>query len=93
MAAHEFLFEIELSGPVPSRDLLSDLACQVFEQAGCSSADLPAIVDALQSAVAGCAAAGEVSCGLRFRAHAGELEIDVTSSGGGRIWHASRRTA
>ena len=44
-------------------------------------------------AVAGCASAGEVFCGLRFRAHAGELEIDVTSSGGGRIWHASRRTA
>jgi hypothetical protein len=93
VAVHEFLFEIELSGPVPSRDLLSDLAGHVFEQAGCSSADLPAIVDALQSAVSACAAAGEVFCGLRFRAHAGELEIDVTSSGGGRIWHASRRTA
>ena len=54
---------------------------------------VPAIVDALQSAVARCATAGEVFCGLRFRAHAGELEIDVTSRGGGRIWHASRRTA
>ena len=93
MAAQEFLFEIELCGPVPSRDLLSDLACQVFAQAGCSNADLPAIVDALHSAVTGCVSAGEACCGLRFLAHAGELDIDVTSSGGGRIWHASRRRA
>ena len=93
MAAHEFLFKIELSGPVPSRDLLSDLACQVFAQAGCSDAELPAIVDSLHSAVTGCASAGEVCCGLRFLAHAGELDIDLTSGGGGRIWHASRRRA
>jgi hypothetical protein len=93
VAVREFLFEIELSGPTPSRDMLSDLACQAFAQAGCSNADLQAIVDALHSAVASCTSAGEVLCGLRFRAHAGELEIDVTASGGGRVWHASRRTA
>jgi len=93
VAARDFLFEIEFSGPVPSGEMLSDLACQVLEHVGCSSADLPAMVDELQAAMAGCASVGDVSCGLRFRAHAGELEIDVTSSGGGRIWHASRRMA
>lgn len=93
MAARDFVFDIELSGPVPAGELLSDLACRVLDHAGCSGADRPAMVDELQAAVAGCSSAGDVSCGLRFRFHAGELEIDVTSSGGGRIWHASRRKA
>jgi len=93
VAACDFLFDIDLSGPVPSREMLSDLACRVFDHAGCSGADLPAVVDELQAAMAGCVSAGNVSCGLRFLFHAGELEIDVTSSGGGRIWHASRRMA
>jgi hypothetical protein len=90
VADHEFLFEIELRGPIPSREMLSQLASQMFEHVGCSSADLPRMVDELQSAVAACASATPV--GLRFRAHGGRLEIDVTS-GGGAVWHASRQMA
>jgi hypothetical protein len=92
VAAREFLVDIELSGPVPSRDMLSDLARQAVEQAGCARADVPAIVDGLRRAVASCAAEGRVDCRLRFQARAGELAIAVTA-GGGRIWHTSRRRA
>jgi hypothetical protein len=93
VAAPDFLFEINLSGPVASTEMLSDLAGQVFEHVGCPRADLSAMMDEVHAAMAACASAGDASCGVRFRAQAGELAIEVTSSGGGRIWHASRRMA
>ena len=91
MAVHEFLLAIELSGPVPSRDMLSDLVRQALERSGCACADLAAIVDGLQSAVGRCASGGEVACELRFRAHAGMLAIELTASGG-QIWQTVRST-
>jgi hypothetical protein len=92
VAVHEFLFAIELSGPLPSRDMLTDLASRVFGHVGCAGVDLAALVDELQSAISGSAPGGDVSCDVRFRAHAGMLHIDVTS-GSGYTWHASRSIA
>lgn len=92
MAAPEFVFAIEISGPLPSSRMLRDLASHVLGHAGCPTADVPAIVEALHAAVAGSASGGTVSCGVRFRAHAGEVVIDVESKGA-RIWGACHRMA
>ena len=89
MAAYEFYFAIELSGPAASPDLLRELASRVLGQAGCSGDDVPAVVEAVEQAVAGIAAAGEPRCGVRFHADSDRIEIVVTSAGR-LLWRAVR---
>jgi hypothetical protein len=90
VAAPEFLFAIELSGPVPPRDMIRDLASQILAHAGLPNDEAPTLVDALHAAVDRSGSAGGVSCRVRFHAHDGTLEIDVTS-GDTKIWSDSRR--
>ena len=92
MAAPEFLFAIELSGPLLPIAMIRDLACQVLVSAGCSSAEAAPLADALHAAVDRSAGAGHRSCKVQFHAHQGELNIDVTSDQGS-IWHDTRRLA
>ena len=87
MAAYEFYFAIELSGPATSTDMLRELATRVLGQAGCSGDDVPAAVEAVERAVAGIAAAGEPRCGVRFHADSDRIEI-VVSSAGRLLWRA-----
>jgi hypothetical protein len=87
VAAYEFYFAIELSGPAASADLLRELASRVLGQAGCSGDDAPAVVEAVEQAAARIAAAGESQCGVRFRADSDRIEI-VMSSAGRLLWRA-----
>ena len=87
MAAYEFYFAIELSGPAASTDMLRDLASRVLGQAGCSGDDVPAAVEAVEQALARIAAAGEPRCGVRFHADSDRIEI-VVSSAGRLLWRA-----
>jgi hypothetical protein len=79
VAAYEFYFAIELSGPDASTDLLRELASRVLGQAGCSGEDVSAVVDAVRQAVAGNTAAGGPRCGVRFHADSDQIEIVVSS--------------
>jgi hypothetical protein len=87
VAAYEFYFAIELSGPAAPIDMLRELASRVLGQAGCSSDEVPAVVKAVEQAVARIAAAGEPRCGVRFRADSDQIEI-VVSSAGRLLWRA-----
>jgi hypothetical protein len=87
VAAYEFYFAIELSGPAASADMLRELASRVLGQAGCSGDDVPAVVEAVGQAVARIAAAGEPRCGVRFHADSDQIEI-VVSSAGRLLWRA-----
>ena len=87
MAAYEFYFAIELSGPAASTDMLRELASRVLGQAGCSVDDVPAVVEAVEHAVARIAAAGESRCGVRFHADSDQIEI-VVSSDDRLLWRA-----
>lgn len=88
MAAREFVFALELPGQERSGDLLGELASLVLRQAGCAREAAPALIKALQTALASASANG-VRCDVRFRLQSGELEI-VVSSGPGRVWRIVR---
>ena len=92
MADHEFSFAIELSGRPANIDMLRELASRVLGQVGCGDHTVPAVVDALQTAVARSAAAGASTCRLRFVAHDGRLDIAL-SSGDGPLWRTSHNLA
>ena len=81
MAAYEFYFLIELSGPAAPTGMLSELASRVLGQAGCSGDDVSEVVEAVQQAVGTIAAAGEPRCGVRFHADSDQIEIEVSSAG------------
>jgi hypothetical protein len=89
VAAYEFYFAIELSGPCASVDMLRDLASRVLGQAGCSGDDVPVVVEAVEKALAGSTAAGESRCDVWFHADTDRIEI-VVSSAGRLLWRAVR---
>jgi hypothetical protein len=82
VADHEFFFIIELTGRPESHDMLRELASHVLAQCGCGSETTPAVLSALQTAVARTSAAGSSSCRLKFVAHDGRLDIAVSSDSG-----------
>jgi hypothetical protein len=87
VAAYEFYFLIELSGPAAPTGMLSELASRVLGQAGCSRDNVPAVVEAVEKAVARSKAAGESRCDVRFHADTDQIEI-VVSSAGRLLWRA-----
>jgi hypothetical protein len=87
VAAFEFYFAIELSGPAAHTGMLSELAARVLGQAGCSGNDVPAVVEAVEKAVARSEAAGEPRCHVQFLADTDQIEI-VVSSAGRLLWRA-----
>jgi hypothetical protein len=91
VAAYEFYFAIELSGPAARTGMLSELASRVLGQAGCSGDDVPAVVDAVEKAVARSEAAGEPRCHVQFLADTDQIEI-VVSSAGRLLWRAVHLT-
>ena len=91
MAAYEFYFAIELSGPAASADMLRELASRVLGQAGCGNDDVPVVVEAVERAVARSMAAGESHCDVRFRVDSDRVEI-VVCSAGRLLWRAVRLT-
>jgi hypothetical protein len=85
--AYEFYFAIELSGPAAPTGMLRELASRVLGQAGCSGDNVPAVVEAVEKAVARSKAAGESRCDVRFHADTDQIEI-VVSSAGRLLWRA-----
>jgi hypothetical protein len=82
VADHEFYFQIELTGRPESNDMLRELASHVLSQCGCSKETVPAVLSALQTAVARTTASGSSGCRLKFVAHDGRLDIAVSSEDG-----------
>jgi len=78
----QFFFQIELTGRPDSNDMIRDLASRVLGQSGCGADTVPAILSALQTAVARTIAVGASTCRLKFVVHHGRLDIAVSSEGG-----------
>ena len=89
MADPEFVFTLHLSAEGPFDDMLRDLATTVLRHAGCAEASVAAIADETTSEV-NTHCSGRNGCDVRFRAHGGAIEIDV-SQGGRSLFHTSRR--
>jgi hypothetical protein len=92
VADHQFFLLIELTGRPDSTDMLRELASHVLGQCGCGDDMAPAILSALQTAVARTIAAGADTCRLKFVAHDGRLDIAV-SSDDGPPWQTSHPLA
>src|SRR5437660_902798 len=70
------------------KTLLRDLTTSVLTHLGYDRSAIADIEDQVRASMSGPRAAGEYS--VRFQAHGGEIDIDV-SSGGSPLFHASRR--
>jgi hypothetical protein len=92
VAVPEFLFAIEISGTLPLSEMIRDLASQVLTHAGVPTADTSSLVDAVHAAVDRSRSDGRVPCTVRFHAHAGQMDIDVTSDQGS-LWRDARPIA
>ena len=92
MADHEFFFTIELSGRPASLDMLRELVSHVLAQVGRGDETAPALVGAVESAVARSGPPGASTCRLTFVAHDGRLDVAV-SSGDGPPWRTSHDIA
>jgi hypothetical protein len=68
--------------------LLRDLTTSVLNHLGYDATAIAALDDQVRASVSTGRAAGEYN--VRFRAHAGEIDIDV-SRGGRHLFHTSRR--
>ena len=82
MASHDFFFALEFSSQGAPAPLVEELASQVLKYVGCTATPVPQMTAALEHAVAKTTAGGERRCDVQFRAHAGKLDILITSNGG-----------
>ena len=82
MADHEFIFALELSDEPHFDRMLSDLARTVLTYVGYSAVAADELRASIRGALAAGAAKGHHRCDVRFRAHAGELHIAVSYTGG-----------
>jgi hypothetical protein len=84
-SSHDFFFALEVSSQGAPASLVDDLAQQIFKHVGCAPASIPAMTEAIESAVERTGALGPRRCDVQFRAGGGKLEI-LISSNGGRIF-------
>ena len=85
MPSHDFVFALEFSSQGAPTSLVEDLASQVLRHVGCTLEVVPGLTAAFESAVAENSAGGRRRCDVQFRAHAGTLDV-LISSNGGRVW-------
>lgn len=82
MASHDFFFALEVSSQGAPAALVDDLAQQIFKYVGCASTSIPAMTEAIERAVEKTDTVGVRRCDVQFRAHAGKLDIMISSNGG-----------
>jgi len=85
---HDFVFAFDLSDPAQLDSMLVDVARAVCVHVGFPAEATVELTAALRSAVIETTSAGR-RCAVRFRAGAGQLQMMVSSDGGGE-WRASR---
>jgi hypothetical protein len=86
---HEFFFALEMSDEPEFDRMFGELAWVVLGYAGYEPPAIAETAGVLRAALADRAAAGHQRCGVRFRAHGGELEI-IVSCAGRAEWRTTR---
>ena len=89
MSDHEFLFALELSDEKSFDGMLAEVTRAVLVHVGLDTPAIDELSRALRRALGDGAAAGRHRCDVRFRAHAGELQIVVVYDGG-QPWETTR---
>lgn len=84
MAAHEFLFALELSDEPHLDRMLTELTGALFAYVGYSTAAAEELGGVLRRALVDGLSQDQRRCDIEFRAHAGELQIVVSYAGGGQ---------
>jgi len=86
---HEFLFALELSDEPHFDAMLGELAGAVLAHVGYPKAAADELRGVLRGALSAGPVNGDRRCDVRFKAHAGELQIVVTYAGGAE-WRTTR---
>jgi len=84
-----FHFSMSFAGRDEFGPIVSDVAANLFQQAGCAPEAVAEVVRELQGAVVPCAGRGN-HVDVRFRAGDGSCEV-IVSVDDREIWRASRR--
>jgi hypothetical protein len=86
VSAHEFLFWLQLTDDAAYEDMLQELIVDVLDHVGYGGDAAAQLVDEMHGALA--ASEGCGPCDVRFRAHAGQLQIVIVHGGG--EWQTTR---
>ena len=89
MAAHEFLFALDLPDHAAFDEMLAEVTRSVLGHVGYACDAIPELVAWLHAALTQGGSHASSRCRVQFSAHAGQLQI-VVSHGGGREWRAKR---
>jgi hypothetical protein len=89
VAAHEFLFALEVSDDAGFGGVLADLTRSVLTSVGFGAPAIAELTATVAAQLADGAARGQRRCDLRFLAHAGDLQI-IVACDGGTPWRMTR---
>ncbi len=89
MAAHEFVFALQLSDEPHFDAMLAEVARTLLVHVGFGAAATEELRTAMRAWLKSSAPAGHPRCDVSFRAHSGQLQITITYAGGAE-WRTSR---
>ena len=89
MAAHEFVFALQLSDEPHFDAMLAEVARTLLVYVGFNAAAIEELRGTMRAALKSSAPAGHPRCDVRFHAHSGQLQITIAYAGGAE-WRTSR---
>ena len=89
MPAHEFLFALDLSDQAPFDEMLREVATNLLGHIGYACDAIAELVALMHAARTQGRAHGPHHCRVQFSAHAGDLQIVISYTGGSE-WHTTR---
>jgi len=89
VAAHEFIFALQLSDEPHFDAMLSEVARTLLVHVGYGAAAAEELRSAIGAALKDSAPVGQPRCDVSFRAHSGQLQITIAYAGGA-VWRTSR---
>jgi hypothetical protein len=89
VAAHEFVFALQLSDESHFDAMLAEVARTLLAHVGYSAAATEELRATIRAALKSSAPAGQPRCDVSFRAQSGHLQITIAYAGGAE-WRTSR---
>ncbi len=89
MAAHEFVFALQLSDEPHFDAMLAEVARTLLAHVGYGAAAIEELRGAIRVGLESAPPAGQPRCDVRFQAQSGQLQITIAYAGG-EVWRTSR---
>jgi len=89
VAAHEFVFALQLSEEPHFDGMLAEVARTLLAHVGYGAPAVEELRGAIRAALKSAAPAGQPRCDVRFQAQSGQLQITIAYAGG-EVWRTSR---